>query len=151
MGIVDAPRVWPELEIVHLEEVATEKAVRVRVLWAALRSRGAICAPMPSGVDTRIALLSLRMELSLRDWAGRVDDAGVLPSPCEGLCVPKASSVPTPDRIIYSQDDRPECFCLRLFALPCKSKIRLEAQNAILRTSVDCIRAQDTKSRSLHQ
>jgi hypothetical protein len=25
------------------------------------------------------------------------------------------------------------CFCLRLFALPLKSKIRLEAENAILR------------------
>jgi len=54
------------------------------------------------GVDTRIALLSLRKELFLRDLAGRVEDASVLPTPCEGLCVPKASSVSTPDRIIYS-------------------------------------------------
>jgi hypothetical protein len=51
------------------------------------------------------------------------------------LCVPKTSSVLALERIIY---DRSEmivlmCFCLRLFTLPFKSKIRLEAENAILR------------------
>jgi hypothetical protein len=51
------------------------------------------------------------------------------------LCVPKTSSVLTPDRIIHNRSEMIAlmCFCLRLFTLPFKSKIRLEAENAILR------------------
>jgi hypothetical protein len=51
------------------------------------------------------------------------------------LCVPKTSSLLAPDRIIYHRSAMIAlmCFCLRLFTLPLKSKIRLEAENAILR------------------
>ena len=53
-----------------------------------------------------------------------------------GLCVPKTSSLLlVPDRIIYHRSEMIAlmCFCLRLFTLPLKSKVRLEAENAILR------------------
>ena len=43
MSIVDAPRVWPELEIVHLEEVATEKLYEF-VFFGPLCGRGALSA-----------------------------------------------------------------------------------------------------------
>jgi hypothetical protein len=51
------------------------------------------------------------------------------------LCVPKTSSLLASDRIVYYRSEMIAlmCFCLRLFALPLKSKIRLEAQNVILR------------------
>jgi hypothetical protein len=51
------------------------------------------------------------------------------------VCVPKTSSVLTLERIIYHRSEMIAlmCFCLRLFTLPFKSKIRLEAENAILR------------------
>ena len=51
------------------------------------------------------------------------------------LCVPKTSSLLATDRIIYHRSEMIAlmCFCLRLFTLPLKSKIRLEAENAILR------------------
>jgi hypothetical protein len=52
------------------------------------------------------------------------------------LCVPKTSSVLTPDRIIYNRSEMIALmgFCLRLFTLPFKSKIRLEAENAGVRS-----------------
>jgi len=55
-------------------------------------------------------------------------------SPLFRLCVPKTSSLLAPDRIIYHRSEMIAlmCFCLRLFTLPFKSKIRLEAENAIL-------------------
>jgi hypothetical protein len=58
-----------------------------------------------------------------------------LPVPCMGVCVPKTSSLLAPDRIIYHRSETIAliCFCLRLFTLPLKSKIRLVAENAILR------------------
>jgi len=51
------------------------------------------------------------------------------------LCVPKTSSLLAPGRIIYHRSEMIAlmCFCLRLFTLPLKSKIQLEAENAILR------------------
>jgi len=50
------------------------------------------------------------------------------------VCVPKISSLLAPDRIIYARSEMVAlmCFCLRLFTLPFKSKIRLEAENAIV-------------------
>jgi hypothetical protein len=43
MSIVDAPRVWPELEIVHLEEVAAEKLYEF-VFFGPLYGRKALSA-----------------------------------------------------------------------------------------------------------
>jgi hypothetical protein len=53
----------------------------------------------------------------------------------DDLCVPKTSSALAPERIIYHRNEMIAlmCFCLPLFTLPFKSKIRLEAENAILR------------------
>jgi hypothetical protein len=51
------------------------------------------------------------------------------------LCVPKTSFLLAPDRITYHRSEMIALmsFYLRLFTLPLKSKIRLEAENAILR------------------
>ena len=51
------------------------------------------------------------------------------------LCVPKTSSLLAADRIIYHRSEMIALmrFCLRLFTLPIKSKIRLEVESAILR------------------
>jgi hypothetical protein len=51
------------------------------------------------------------------------------------VCVPKTSSLLAPNRIIYHRSEMIAlmCFCLRLFTSPLRSKIRLEAENAILR------------------
>ena len=45
------------------------------------------------------------------------------------LCIPKAPSILAPDRIIYHRGEMIALIylCLRLFTLPFKSKIRLEA------------------------
>jgi hypothetical protein len=53
----------------------------------------------------------------------------------EPLYVPKTLCVLASDRIIYHWSAMVAlmCFCLRLFTLPFKSKIPLEAENAILR------------------
>jgi len=51
------------------------------------------------------------------------------------VCVPKTSSVLALERSIYHRSEMIAlmCVCVRLFTLPFKSKIRLEAENAILR------------------
>jgi hypothetical protein len=50
-------------------------------------------------------------------------------------CVYRTSSLLAPDRIIYHRSEMIAVmrFCLRLFTLPLNSKLRLEAENAILR------------------
>jgi hypothetical protein len=56
-------------------------------------------------------VVALRRQLAIGSW-----------------CVPKTSSLLAPDGIIALM-----CFCLRLFTLPLKSEIRLEAENTIHR------------------
>ena len=59
---------------------------------------------------------------------------GIHSDSCPGVCT-ETSSVLALERSIYHRSEMIAlmCFCVRLFTLPFKSKIRLEAENAILR------------------